>query len=85
MDYSLPSWLGALAGMAVAVVLYVPVIRIVERRLRQRHGPVTLEQRAALPVRPVDAARLESVPADLTRHGRDRRRRSYRHPRLICV
>ena len=31
--------------------------------------------RAALSLRPVDAARLEGVPADLARHGGDRRRR----------
>jgi hypothetical protein len=47
MDYSLPAWLGALAGTIVAVVLYVPGIRIVEQRLRAQSGPKTLEQRAA--------------------------------------
>ncbi len=35
--------------------------------------------RAALSLRPVDAARLEGVPADLARDGRDRRRRAAIH------
>ena len=48
MDYSLPAWLGALAGTAVAVALYVPLIRTVDRRLRARAPAHTLEQRAAL-------------------------------------
>jgi hypothetical protein len=47
MDYSLPAWLGALVGTIVAVVLYVPGIRIFEQRLRAQSGPKTLEQRAA--------------------------------------
>jgi hypothetical protein len=47
MDYSLPAWLGGLAGTIVAVVLYVPGIRILEQRLRAQSGPKTLEQRAA--------------------------------------
>ncbi|MGB7037013.1 MAG: hypothetical protein WBD71_15985 [Xanthobacteraceae bacterium] len=47
MDYSLPAWLGGLAGTIVAVAVYVPGIRIVERRLRAQRGPLTLEQRAA--------------------------------------
>ncbi len=47
MDYSLPAWLGGLAGTIVAVAVYVPGIRIVERRLRAQSGPLTLEQRAA--------------------------------------
>ena len=47
MDYSLPAWLGALAGTIVAVALYAPTMRIVERRLRAQRGPQTLEQRAA--------------------------------------
>jgi hypothetical protein len=45
MDYSLPAWLGALAGTVVAVVVYAPVIRIVDRRLRAQGGPTTLEKR----------------------------------------
>jgi hypothetical protein len=47
MDYSLPAWLGALAGTIVAVAAYVPAIRAVERRLRARAGAQTPEQRAA--------------------------------------
>ncbi|MGC2121655.1 MAG: hypothetical protein WA652_02260, partial [Xanthobacteraceae bacterium] len=45
--YSLPAWLGGLAGTMVAVALYVPAIRVVERRLRASSGPKTLEGRAA--------------------------------------
>jgi hypothetical protein len=45
MQYSLPAWLGALAGTVVAVIFYVPSIRKVERRLRTR---LTLEQVGAL-------------------------------------
>ena len=48
MEYSLPAWLGGLAGMVVAVVIYVPAIRSLERRLRAQSGPTTLEKRAAL-------------------------------------
>ena len=47
MEFSLPAWLGGLAGTIVAVAAYVPAIRIVERRLRAQRGPQTLEQRAA--------------------------------------
>jgi hypothetical protein len=47
MDYSLPAWLGALAGTIVAVALYVPAIRLIERHLRAQGGPQTLEERAA--------------------------------------
>ena len=47
MEFSLPAWLGALAGTIVAVAIYVPAIRIVERRLLAQSGPKTLEQRAA--------------------------------------
>ena len=45
MDYSLPAWLGGLVGTMVAVAIYVPGIRFVERRLRAQSGPQTLEQR----------------------------------------
>ncbi len=45
MEYSLPGWLGALVGTIVAVVLYVPAIRVVDRHLRAQGGPVTLEKR----------------------------------------
>ncbi|MFZ0421547.1 MAG: hypothetical protein WAL80_01585 [Xanthobacteraceae bacterium] len=47
MDYSLPAWLGALLGTIVAVVIYVPAIRVLERHLRAQAGPQTLEQRSA--------------------------------------
>jgi hypothetical protein len=47
MEYSLPAWLGGLAGTVIAVVVYVPTIRILERRLRAQRGPMTLEAREA--------------------------------------
>jgi len=47
MDFSLPAWLGALAGTIVAVGIYLPAIRVVEQHLRAQTGPQTLEQRAA--------------------------------------
>jgi hypothetical protein len=47
MEYSLSAWLGALAGMILAVALYVPGIRVVERHMRAQSGPVTLEERTA--------------------------------------
>ena len=47
MELSLPAWLGALCGMIVAAAIYVPGIRIVERRLRAASVPETLEQRSA--------------------------------------
>jgi hypothetical protein len=47
MDFSLPAWLGGLAGTIVAVAIYVPAIRVVERHLRAQRGPQTLEQRSA--------------------------------------
>jgi len=46
MEFSLPAWLGGLAGAVVAVVIYVPAIRAIERHLRAKTGPATLEQRA---------------------------------------
>ncbi len=45
MDYSLPAWLGALIGTVVAVAVYVPAIRIVDRHLRAQGGSTTLEER----------------------------------------
>jgi len=51
MEYSLPAWLGGFAGTIVAVALYVPAIRILERRMRAQRGPQTLEQRAAFEAR----------------------------------
>jgi hypothetical protein len=47
MDISLPAWLGALCGMIVAAVIYVPAIRIVERRVRGSSDFKTPEQRGA--------------------------------------
>jgi hypothetical protein len=47
MEYSLLAWLGSLLGTIVAVAIYIPGIRIVERRLRARSGPQTREQRTA--------------------------------------
>jgi hypothetical protein len=47
MELSLPAWLGALCGMIVAVAIYVPAIRIVERHLRKSSDARTPEQRAA--------------------------------------
>ena len=47
MEYSLPAWLGGLIGTVVAVAIYIPGIRVIERRLRAQNGPQTLEQRAA--------------------------------------
>jgi len=49
MDYSLPAWLGALVGTAVAVAIYVPLIRTVDRRLRAKAPPqLSSEQRTAV-------------------------------------
>jgi uncharacterized membrane protein YccC len=47
MDYSLPAWLGGLVGIVIAVMLYMPAIRLLERRLRAQGGPRALEERAA--------------------------------------
>ena len=47
MDFSLPAWIGALIGTIVAVIIYVPGIRIFERQQRAQSGPMTLEQRRA--------------------------------------
>ena len=47
MEFSLPAWLGALAGMIVAVAIYNPAIRIVERRWRKSSGVEGSEQHAA--------------------------------------
>jgi hypothetical protein len=47
MELSWPAWLGGLAGTIVAVAIYIPAIRVVERRLRAQNGPQTLEQRSA--------------------------------------
>jgi len=47
MEFSLPAWLGGLAGTMVAVAVYIPAIRVIERRLRAQSGPATLEQQTA--------------------------------------
>ncbi len=47
MEFSMPAWLGGLLGTIVAVAIYIPGIRIVERRLRAQGVPQALEQRAA--------------------------------------
>jgi hypothetical protein len=47
MEYSLPAWLGGLIGTMIAVAIYIPGIRVIERRLRAQNGPQTLEQRNA--------------------------------------
>jgi hypothetical protein len=39
MNYSLPAWIGALIGTIIAVAVYVPGVRILERRLRAQQGP----------------------------------------------
>ena len=47
MEYSLPAWLGGLIGTVIAVAIYIPGIRVIEKRLREQNGPQTLEQRRA--------------------------------------
>jgi hypothetical protein len=47
MEFSLPAWLGGLAGTIVAVAIYVPAIRVMQQHLRAGRGPQTIEQRAA--------------------------------------
>jgi tetrahydromethanopterin S-methyltransferase subunit C len=47
LDFSLPAWIGALIGIIIAVVIYVPGIRVFERQQRAQSGPMTLEQRQA--------------------------------------
>jgi len=47
MEYSLPAWLGALAGTVAAVVLYVPAIRYLDRHMRAEHNAATPEEREA--------------------------------------
>jgi hypothetical protein len=47
MELSLPAWLGALGGMIAAVAIYVPGIRLVERRLRGSSDVKTPAERAA--------------------------------------
>jgi hypothetical protein len=47
MELSLPAWIGGLAGTVIAVAIYLPGIRMVERHLRAEASPQTLDQRAA--------------------------------------
>jgi hypothetical protein len=47
MEFSLPAWLGGLAGTVIAIAIYVPGIRVFERHWRAQSGPQTLQQRAA--------------------------------------
>jgi uncharacterized membrane-anchored protein YhcB (DUF1043 family) len=47
MEYSLPAWLGALAGTVIAVAIYVPCMRLLDRHMRTRQHPATLEEREA--------------------------------------
>ena len=47
MEFSLPAWLGGLCGTVAAVILYVPAMRFLQRRLRAQSAPKTLGQRAA--------------------------------------
>jgi len=51
MEFSLPAWLGGLAGTIVAVAIYTPAIGVIERRLRARSGPLTPDERAAFDAR----------------------------------
>jgi hypothetical protein len=46
MDYSLPAWLGALVGTVIAVAIYVPGIRLIDRHMRAQSVAVTPEQHA---------------------------------------
>ena len=45
MEYSLPAWLGALAGTVVAVAIYAPAIRYLDRYMRAERKPQTDEER----------------------------------------
>ena len=73
---------GWLPPFPVAPFTWVPgviwfVLKALVHVLHVRDGEGV---RAALSLRPVDAARLESLPADFARHGRDRRRRVCNSP-----
>jgi len=48
MEYSLPAWLGALAGAVIAAAIYVPGIRLLQRYMGPRSGPLTVEEREAV-------------------------------------
>jgi hypothetical protein len=47
MDYSLPGWLGALAGTVLAVGLYAPGIRLIDRHIRAQNAAATAQERNA--------------------------------------
>jgi hypothetical protein len=47
MELSLPAWLGALCAMIVAVAIYVPGIRLVDRHLRGSSDAKTPAERGA--------------------------------------
>jgi len=47
MEFSLPAWLGGLAGAVIAVAIYVPAIRFVERTMRAQGVPSNPEGREA--------------------------------------
>ena len=51
MELSLPGWIGGLAGTVIAVVLYVPGIRAIERHWRAQHSPASADQRAEFEAR----------------------------------
>ncbi len=51
MEYSLPAWLGALAGTLVAVAIYVPAMRVLERHMRAQNGGAGRDQREAFEAR----------------------------------
>jgi hypothetical protein len=44
MEYSLPAWLGALAGTVIAVAIYVPCMRLLDRHMRAQESPATPEE-----------------------------------------
>ena len=69
MEYSLPAWLGGLAGTVVAVALYVPAIRIVERRLRALVTRSLLREAQALRAQGIRVTLLTPGPEDLAAMG----------------
>ena len=45
MDYSLPAWLGALAGTVIGVVIYVAAMGLIDRTLRALETSDTPQER----------------------------------------